>query len=209
MSLEKYKNRHSGNRDAVWTSVDDPQTAAPAKSPQSTTKMPDINEPIPHSELVDLEALNARFKPRLQSAFVKPYSEPLANGGSGYFNNLAVVESAGKWDALNKGSGAYGRFQFMPKTEKSYAKKLGISIEEARTPAGQMAMVSAFTNDNRKGLQRAGFEPTQKNLYMAHQQGLGGAIKMLNGGQAKSINLTSNGVSNTDEWLAKFGHRFS
>ncbi len=71
--MEKYKNRRSGNsRDAVWTSVEEPQTAAPAKSPQSITKMPDINESIPHSEIVDLEALNARP----QSAFMPSQQMP-------------------------------------------------------------------------------------------------------------------------------------
>jgi len=133
---------------------------------------------------------------------------PVGNQGS-YFKKLAGVESGGKWDALNPGSGAYGRYQFVPATEKQYAKKLGITIEQARTPSGQNAMVSAFTKDNAAGLKRAGFAPTQRNLYLAHQQGLGGAITMLNGGQASKINLESNNVSNTDEWMHKFGRQFT
>ena len=131
------------------------------------------------------------------------------NTTSSYLENLAKVESSDNWTAHNKGSGAYGKFQFIPSTEKAYAKKLGMSTKEARTPAGQMAMVKAFTEDNRKGLIRAGIDPTQENLYLSHQQGLGGAIKMIRGGKAKAINLKSNGVSDYSSWRAKFAPRFS
>ncbi len=92
--MEKYKKKRPSDRDAVWTSVEGPQAAAPAKAPKSTTKMPDINEPIAHSEIVDLEALNAR--PVMQSAFMRPQmprqqvkggSAPIA-GGSGMYNEM-------------------------------------------------------------------------------------------------------------------------
>jgi hypothetical protein len=138
-----------------------------------------------------------------------PYLDVPNTGASGsYLENLGRVESNGKWDAYNKGSKAYGRFQFIPSTEKAYAKKLGLSIEQARTPEGQLAMVERLTADNHNGLIKAGFEPTQENLYLSHQQGLGGALKMLRGGQAKAINLTSNGVSSYDEWRNKFAPKF-
>ena len=126
------------------------------------------------------------------------------NTTSSYLENLAKVESSDNWTAHNKGSGAYGKFQFIPSTEKAYAKKLGMSTKEARTPAGQIAMVKAFTEDNRKGLIRAGIDPTQENLYLSHQQGLGGAVKMIRGGKAKAINLKSNGVSDYSSWRNKF-----
>ena len=148
--------------------------------------------------------------PEYEQAFMgrHPNSDGRQGGSGDYYRNLASVVSGGKWDAYNKGSGAYGKFQFIPSTEKAYAKKLGISIDQARTPRGQMAMASAFTNDNKRGLIKAGFTPTQQNLYLAHQQGLGGALTMLRGGQASDINLRSNGVSNTSQWFDKFGGRF-
>ena len=155
--------------------------------------------------------LSKARRPELQSAFANTYTGNIgSSGGSGsYLSNLADVESGDNWNALNQGSKAFGKFQFIPSTEKAYASKLGISIDQARTPEGQMAMVSAFTNDNKNGLIKAGFEPTQKNLYMAHQQGLGGALTMLKGGQASQRNLQGNGVSNTAEWIAKFAPRFA
>ena len=138
-----------------------------------------------------------------------PYMDIPTNGASeSYLGNLAAVESNNRWDAYNKGSKAYGKYQFIPSTEKAYAKKLGLTLAQARTPEGQTAMVSRLTEDNRTGLTKAGFEPTQTNLYLSHQQGLSGAIKMLKGGQAEAINLTSNGVKNTNEWMKKFAHRF-
>ena len=130
----------------------------------------------------------------------------------GYYNKIAGIESGGKWNAVNRGSGAYGKFQFIPSTEKAYASKLGLSIPEARTPAGQMKMVSAFTNDNIKGLENAGVPITNRNLYLAHQQGLGGAINLIKGNHSavSNRNIQSNlpgGGSKQDYmnyWTAKF-----
>ena len=74
-----------------------------------------------------------------QSTINNPYTKLIPNEGnsSSYLTNLASVESSDSWTAHNKGSGAYGKYQFIPSTEKAYAKKLGLSIKEARTPAGQ------------------------------------------------------------------------
>ena len=139
----------------------------------------------------------------------EPTSNRSAFEGGDYLQKLAQVESNGDWNAMNPGSKAFGRFQFIPSTEKTYAKKLGMSLDQARTPEGQMRMVSAFTADNRNGLLKAGIEPTQENLYLAHQQGLGGAINLIRGRGTKQINLTSNGVNNYAEWRKKFGSRFA
>ena len=69
-------------------------------------------------------------------------------------------------------------------------------------------MVNALTEDNRKSLIRAGFEPTQENLYLAHQQGASGAIKLLKGKKTKQVNLTSNGVTDYASWKNKFSPKF-
>ncbi len=136
-------------------------------------------------------------------------SSPSSKGSGSYLDNLSAVESAGNWNAYNKGSGAFGKFQFIPSTEKAYAQKLGMTIPEARTPEGQMKMVSAFTNDNRKGLVNAGFEPTQENMYMAHNLGIGSALSALRGGSVKQKYLEGQGVSTVKEWRDKFSPRFS
>jgi len=133
-----------------------------------------------------------------------------ASDGSGsYIDNMIKVESGGDYNAHNKGSGAYGIGQFIPSTEKAYASKLGMTIPEARTKSGQMKLISAFTNDNRRGLIKAGFEPTQKNLYMAHNLGLGSALSALRGGSVKQKYLQGQGVSSIAEWNRKFAPRFA
>jgi len=98
-----------------------------------------------------------------------------------YWDKMSKIESNGDYNAVNKSSGAYGKWQIMPKTMKSYANKLGISMDEARTPQGQDAVIKKFTDDNARALRRAGLPVNDKTLYLAHQQGAGGAINLLKG----------------------------
>ena len=126
-----------------------------------------------------------------------------------YLYNLAKTESSNKWDAYNKGSKAYGKYQFIPSTEKHYMSKLGLTKKQARTKEGQTMLVKALTDDNMKALTRAGYPVTQENLYLLHQQGASGGINLLRGGKAKAINLKSNGVSDYSSWRNKFAPKFS
>lgn len=129
---------------------------------------------------------------------------------NGYYNLLADVESKGNYNAKNK-SGAYGKYQFMPSTEKAYAAKLGMTIKQARTPEGQETMVRRFTKDNIDGLIRNNIPVTKETLWWAHNQGLQGAINLYKGGNVSSKNLQANGGKNSAEYIAKwrkiFGNR--
>jgi len=129
-----------------------------------------------------------------------------------YFKQLANVESKGKYDAYNKSSGAYGKYQFIPSTEADMIKKMGITKEYARTPQGQEDMIKRFTADNRAGLIKAGYKPTNMNLWLAHNQGLGGAKAILSGGNVNMKNIRSNipGGNGTvqdylNHWKSRFG----
>ncbi len=131
----------------------------------------------------------------------------------GYFDKLAKYESGGNYEAYNKGSKAFGKYQFIPATEKAYAKKLGFTIEQARTPEGQEAMARRFTDDNKRGLEKAGIPVTDFWLYTAHQQGLGGA-KKLHSGQAMNkrnvgSNLPEGGPATNQNWKNQWSDRFS
>jgi hypothetical protein len=110
------------------------------------------------------------------------------------FNAIINIESQGSYTALNKSSGAYGKYQFIPSTLKVYADKLGMSIEEAKTPAGQEAMFKSFTDDNKKGLEKMNIPINTLSVYMAHQQGLEGVRQIVSGSISKTIrrNLLSN-----------------
>ena len=131
--------------------------------------------------------------------------------GDRYLDKLASVESGGNYNAHNKGSGARGKYQFIPSTEKAYAKKLGMTINEARTPDGQERMIESFTDDNKRGLERAGIEPTDMNLWVAHNQGLSGAIDMIKHGKGNTKNIKSNisgGDATVENYLAQWSSKF-
>ena len=132
--------------------------------------------------------------------------------GANYYDVLAKEESGGNYGALNKGSKAFGRYQFIPETEKNIASQLGLTVPQARIPANQEKMIRQFTNNNIAGLKKAGIPINNLTLYAAHQQGLGGAIAMFKGGQVNSRNLKYNlpsTVSPTAQnWISHWGPRF-
>ena len=87
---------------------------------------------------------------------------------------IADIESGGK-DVTNSSSGAAGIYQFMPSTWSSYGNGASPHDIPANIDAGMRLL-----RDNRAGLTKAlGREPTGGELYLAHQQGLGGATKLL------------------------------
>lgn len=126
-----------------------------------------------------------------------------------YYEKLGKYESNNKYDASNK-SGAYGKYQFMPDTEKEVAGKLGMTIAQARTPDGQEQMIRQFTQDNIEGLQRNGIPVNDETLWWAHNQGLQGAINLHKGIPLKKKNLTNNGApSGTNaEYIARWRPTF-
>lgn len=87
---------------------------------------------------------------------------------------IAWLESRGNPDAKNSQSSAGGLFQFIDSTASDY----GLSD---KFDAGQSADAGArLLRDNREGLKKTlGREPTAGELYLAHQQGLGGAQALL------------------------------
>ena len=134
---------------------------------------------------------------------------------SSFKSKLEEVESGGDYTAYNEGSGAYGKYQFIPSTLKEYAKKTGQTIEQAKTPEGQDKMFERFTEDNKNRLKKIGIEPTELNLWIAHNQGVGGAAAILKAGKLTprlKKNIASNlpsGVEPTIEnyinhWSTKF-----
>lgn len=87
---------------------------------------------------------------------------------------LAWIESKGDPSAQNPSSSAGGLFQFIDSTAQQY----GLTNKK---DAAQSADAGArLYRDNREGLRKAlGREPSIGEIYLAHQQGLGGATALL------------------------------
>lgn len=87
---------------------------------------------------------------------------------------IAMLESRGNPEAVNPVSGASGLFQFMPKTAKQY--KIGNPKNASDSAEGAARLLK----DNAVMLERKlGRAPTPEELYLAHQQGAGGALALL------------------------------
>jgi hypothetical protein len=95
-----------------------------------------------------------------------------------YFAKLAQVESGGNPFAQNPNSSAKGMFQFVDGTARQYGITAPFGTKEYAQQ--EIEAVKKFTEDNKRALTATlGREPTQGELYLAHQQGAGGAAKIL------------------------------
>lgn len=110
------------------------------------------------------------------------------------YNKIIQAESGGSYTALNEGSGAYGKYQFIPSTMEGLAKDLNISIEQAKTPQGQEAMFKEFTNRNVASLEKANIPINTFTVYGSHQQGSYGFQQILKNNITPTIerNMLSN-----------------
>jgi len=103
---------------------------------------------------------------------------------SGYLERTAQLESAGDPSAQNPNSTAGGLFQQLDSNAKAYG--VGDKFDPAQSTAG----AAEFAQDNMDILRRAlGREPLGWELYLAHQQGGGGARRLLSNPQAKAADI--------------------
>lgn len=131
---------------------------------------------------------------------------------AGYLARIRSIESANGQNTFNPKSGAAGDFQFIPSTARQYGLKDPYDLNQSADAAAR------FTRDNANYLQKAlGREPTAAELYLAHQQGAGGAVKLLSnpdspagelvGSKAIAWNGGDPNASASEfanKWLAKF-----
>ncbi len=82
--------------------------------------------------------------------------------------------TTGNYHTKNRNSGAYGRYQIMPKTAHSYAKKLKIPKSKWKIPHNQDKIFKAILRDNIRSLKRNGIKVSAFSIYGTHQQGAGG-----------------------------------
>lgn len=87
---------------------------------------------------------------------------------------IAMLESRGNPAAKNPSSSAGGLFQFIDGTANDYG------LADRFDPGQASDAAARLLRDNRERLVRnLGREPTPGELYLAHQQGAGGAINLL------------------------------
>lgn len=101
-------------------------------------------------------------------------------------DKISQVESGGNPNAVNKNSGAAGTFQFMTATGAQY----GLSADDRFDPVKSRTAAGRLLSDNRTSLtQSLGRAPTAGELYLAHQQGAGGAAALLKNPDANAVDV--------------------
>lgn len=93
-----------------------------------------------------------------------------------FLTTTAAIETGGTFDpqSINANSGAAGMFQITPTTARSLGVKDPHNPEEAADATARLAMQNGKTLRNELGR-----KPSDAELYLAHQQGAGGAAALL------------------------------
>lgn len=101
-----------------------------------------------------------------------------------YFEKLAQIESGGNPKAKNPKSTAKGLYQFIDSTAKQYG------LDDPYDPVKSKEAVKQFTLDNYNKLSsELGRDPTEGELYLAHQQGPNGALRLLKNPNKRAAEL--------------------
>ena len=95
-----------------------------------------------------------------------------------YFAN---IESGGDYNARNKGSSAFGKYQVIRSTLVDKARDLGISVKEARTPEGQEMVMHSLLSDYKSRLKEFDLPITKENMFVLHNLGQTGGVRVLRG----------------------------
>ena len=175
--------------------------AAPAAAPQGGT-LGEMGKP-------------SRALPTFASDLTNGINQANAKYGldPSYLPRLAQIESGGNINAKNPNSTAEGPFQFIRSTAAQYG------LTNPRDPMQAADAAARLALDNKNALTRAlGRDPSPGELYLAHQQGAGGAIKLLTnpnapasavvGEQAVALNGGRPGMTAgqfASQWVNKFG----
>ena len=93
---------------------------------------------------------------------------------------VKVETPKGKYTTVNKSSGAYGRYQIMPKTAKHYTRKLNMNHSKWKHPKNQDKIFLALLPDNVESLKRNDIEVNAFTVYGCHQQEATGFKSIVN-----------------------------
>jgi len=114
------------------------------------------------------------------------YAKLAKDAGMSYKTMTEIVKkvikhesTTGNYRARNKKTGAYGRYQIMPRTAKAYTKKLKIPHSKWKAPRNQDKIFQAILGDNIRNLKKHKIKISAFSIYGAHQQGVGGLNAIL------------------------------
>ena len=145
-----------------------PMTPNPAGLPQSVIDAVDREAPLPPT------SGGGQF-----AAVEAKYGLP-----AGYLDRTYMIESGGNPNAQNPNSSAGGGFQFIDSTAAQYGLTNKNDLAASADAAARLAA------DNRQALIGVlGREPTAAELYLAHQQGGGGAAALLSNPNARAVDI--------------------
>lgn len=97
---------------------------------------------------------------------------------------IAHIESRGNPNAQNPNSSAGGLYQFIDSTARQYGLENRFDPTQAADAGARLA------RDNARHLQGVlGRSPTAGELYLAHQQGAGGASRLLRDPNARAVDI--------------------
>lgn len=101
---------------------------------------------------------------------------------------LAHIETGGSFDpnAINSSTKASGLYQFMPANFASYNLNNGAAFNPQKNIEAGMKMIKANEVYFRSRMGRA---PTAAEVYVLHQQGMGGGTKLLRSGNKLARNV--------------------
>lgn len=147
------------------------------------------------NQMIDDAPLKPEQKARLKREFLPKIDQDAlentalrirsgADATGGYFGRLRQIESGNNPRAYNKNSGASGLYQIIPSTARAYGVSNPFDVGQSEN------FIRRFTEDNAKVLRKVlGREPSAGELYLAHQQGAGGATKLLANPNARAIDV--------------------
>jgi hypothetical protein len=90
-----------------------------------------------------------------------------------FLKREALIESGGNPHGPASSAGATGLFQFLPKTAAA------VGVKDVNDIGQQTAGALTLVRQNKAALTQAGIQPTDANLYLMHQQGIGGGLALL------------------------------
>jgi len=121
-----------------------------------------------------------------------------------YLDRTAAVESRYDPNAQNPRSSAGGLFQFINGTARDYNLTNRFDPVQATDAAARLARDNAATLKNALGR-----DPTDGELYLAHQQGAGGAIKILSNPDAPMESLVGSEAARLNGGAGLTGSQFA